>query len=768
MYLGSHLGAPCNRTRTAGAFGVARRGRWLEGVIVNSDIELEISAGSRAGSYQARVIHAAAGGEPTGTVDLDVEEVLGRRGLLEATLLASAVGRRSVLPDEQPVREVGRQLFEALFTGPVYGMYRASLGVAQQRGERLRVVLRLTAPELAALPWEMLFDPETETYMCRQEPLVRHVPAPYTADPLRVRPPLRVLGLVASPRGLPSLDVDAEKGYLAKALAGPIAEGLIEVVWVAEATWHGVQDQLLAGQWHVLHFVGHGDYDSSTDEGVLALVGRDGRADLVEASRLADLLGEAQPTPRLVVLNSCSSGQAGVNDLFSGTAAALAHSGVSAVAAMQFTISDTAAIAFARGFYTAIAHGRGVDEAARSGRISVLGTPRSLEWVTPVLYVRGDTTHLFSGLTAHSDPHPAQSTPTVVRPQPNSPAMLRALYIEAKAKLRVEDYGTAVELLDELLTLDPGNAQVTELLTRAQHDRRLAGSYTDAQTAESTGDWARAISEYDRIMQADPAYRDVGGRLDHCKKQQEIADKHAELRYHYDAGSWQAVLDVAAELADLEPAAADPDELATAARQNLHQAGLEDPGKQASPGEKQGGQTISDPADEGASTDDGSSVAVSKPPRVKTTRIQLSPVDVAGLAQALCEWYESRHLEVTRAATSTGLIVQCRTREAWRRKVAMDAALTVFLRIEGEDLLIETGAGKWLGKGIGAGVGLLVAWPAILPAGFGAWRQYQLPRQTIEFLRKEAPNHIPSVQGTQFPQPAPRSMGVSSGRQPDQ
>ena len=362
---------------------------------MNGDIELEIGAESAAGDYLVRVIHAAAGGEPTAPLELDVEEVLGRRELLETTLLASAVARRSVPPAEQPVREVGQQLFEALFTGPVYGMYRASLGVAQQQGRRLRVVLRLTAPELAALPWEMLFDPETQAYLCRQEPLVRHVPAPYTADPVEVRPPLRILGLVASPRGLPSLDVEAEKEHLAKALAEPLAEGLVEVVWIPEASWDGVHAQLLAGEWHVLHFVGHGDYDVRADEGVLALVGADGRADLINAGQLADLLGEAQPTPQLVVLNSCSSGQAGVNDLFSGTAATLARAGISAVAAMQFTISDAAAIAFARGFYTAIAHGREVDEAARSGRISILGAPGSLEWVTPVLYVRGQARQLF-------------------------------------------------------------------------------------------------------------------------------------------------------------------------------------------------------------------------------------------------------------------------------------------------------------------------------------------------------------------------------------
>jgi outer membrane protein assembly factor BamB len=381
---------------------------------VNGDIELEIGAGSAVGTYEVRVIRAAAGGEPVATLALDVAQVLGRRDLLEATLLASAVARRSGPAAEQPVREVGQQLFQALFTGPVYGMYRASLGVAQQRGGRLRVVLRLTAPELAALPWETLFDPETGMYLCRHEPLVRHVPAPYTTDPVDVRAPLRILGLVASPRGLPPLDVEAEKDHLAEALAEPVAQGLVEVVWVPEATWEAVHARLLAGEWHVLHFVGHGDYDTQTDEGVLALVGADGRADLVDASRLADLLGEAQPTPQLVVLNSCSSGQAGVNDLFSGTAATLARCGISAVAAMQFTISDTAAIAFSRGFYSAIAQGRDVDEAARSGRISILGMPRSLEWVTPVLYVRGQARRLFT-LTGPPD------TQSLGSPRPATP-----------------------------------------------------------------------------------------------------------------------------------------------------------------------------------------------------------------------------------------------------------------------------------------------------------------------------------------------------------
>jgi hypothetical protein len=59
-----------------------------------------------------------------------------------------------------------------------------------------------------------------------------------------------------------------------------------------------LQDSLLDGQWHVLHFIGYGDFDPAQDEGVLALVREDGRADLVAAHRLVDLLRQVRPMPR--------------------------------------------------------------------------------------------------------------------------------------------------------------------------------------------------------------------------------------------------------------------------------------------------------------------------------------------------------------------------------------------------------------------------------------------------------------------------------------
>jgi hypothetical protein len=169
--------------------------------------------------------------------------------------------------------------------------------------------------------------------------------------------------------------VEKEQDQLAREVVRPAGQGLVEVHWAPSATWAVLQDLLLDEEWQVLHFIGHGDFDDGRDEGVLALEREDGRADLVAAHRLVDLLRQARPMPRLVVLNSCSGATAGATDLF----------------------SDPAAVAFARGFYAAIARGRGIDDAISSGRVAILGlSDQTLEWVTPVLYLRGHDTRLFT------------------------------------------------------------------------------------------------------------------------------------------------------------------------------------------------------------------------------------------------------------------------------------------------------------------------------------------------------------------------------------
>lgn len=361
---------------------------------MSCDIELEVSPGAIGDEFTVRVLRAVAGTRSTAAMHLNLRALLDDCETLEETVLASTVtARRLLSPGEKRLRAVGEELFQALFAGNVEETYRSSALMATDHNESLRVVLRLNAPELATLPWEAMYDGETDEYICRSEPLVRHVEAPYVPA-LKVTAPLRVLGVVASPRGMPQLDVERERERLMAALRRPIDDGLAEVEWLMGATWETLHDTLLSGEWHVLHFSGHGDYDMGDDQGVIALVGADGGPHKVGADRLADLLREARPTPRLVVLNSCATGRTGSRDMFSSSAATLVRRGVGAVIAMQFTVSDDGAIAFSRGFYSALAEGRSIDESARSGRVGMLRAD-SLEWVTPVLYVRGDTAQLF-------------------------------------------------------------------------------------------------------------------------------------------------------------------------------------------------------------------------------------------------------------------------------------------------------------------------------------------------------------------------------------
>ena len=361
---------------------------------MNCDLELEITSSAESGLYIIAVDSPA--GTASGQLRLDTEKLLSRRPELASAVLASAVPTRGTLSaQELPVREVGQQLFKAVFADRVYGRYTASVQEAARRSEPLRVVLRLRAPELTALPWEAMFDPETDEYLCQREPIVRYVETAQPATPLPVNPPLRVLGLVSAPRDLPALDVAEERRRLTDAIDDLGRHRQVELTWASSGSWPCLQEMLLDGHWHVLHFIGHGGFDRGV--GVLAMEDElTGQTNLVSSARFARLLHVCRPVPRLVVLNSCQSGEA-AGDLLSSTAAALVHSGISAAVAMQFVVTDPAALAFSRGFYQALAHNHPVDEAVRLGRIAIDGTSENtLEWVTPVLFLRTDETRLFA------------------------------------------------------------------------------------------------------------------------------------------------------------------------------------------------------------------------------------------------------------------------------------------------------------------------------------------------------------------------------------
>lgn len=371
------------------------RNTWKE----YSDFELEITRGTGR-DYSIDLIHSPAG-EVHETMHFPFDDLALDNALkdIQIALLQSGEGKRQIFShEEQTVRDFGQKLFDTLITGEVRSCYNVSLRDAAHQGKGLRIKLRIKPPELAALPWEFLYDPNHADYisLSNNTPVVRYLELPQSISPLAVDPPLRILGMIASPDDRISLDVMLEKQRVEEALSDLKEQKLVDISWLQGQTWEDLQQAMRTGTWNVFHFIGHGGFDRNADEGLIAFADRDGQTFLLTATQLGRFLS-GHSTLRLVILNSCEGARGGKRDIFSSTASILVRRGIPAVLAMQYKISDKAAIEFARSFYLALADGMPVDAAVCEARIAVsVALANTLEWGTPVLYMRSQDGVLFN------------------------------------------------------------------------------------------------------------------------------------------------------------------------------------------------------------------------------------------------------------------------------------------------------------------------------------------------------------------------------------
>jgi hypothetical protein len=433
------------------------------------DFEIDVAALGDLG-YPVTV-RSPGGGEATAAMNLPAEVPVLVARIPEAVVASSAVVRRGLARQEQPVRDLGSLLYSALLSEDVRGLLMTSRQQAVLSGEQLRIVLRISPPELACLPWEFLFDPGDDDYVCLSTPLIRRPQVLRPMRPLGVTGPLRVLGMVASPGDQHEVGAEEERRRL-KAAMGSLA-GRVELTWAAGQGWRDLRAALRNdGPWHVLHFIGHGGFDSQSGEGVLILAGEDGRSLRLSASDAA-LLVEKQQSVRLVVLNACDTGRASTLDVSSSVAGALLRRGIASVVAMQFPITDPAAVEFSRTFYEGLADGLPVDAAITEARHAVrISLPGTLEWGTPVLYMRSADGVVFDisqagpgGRTARSERPAANRSasarssraPARTRPESTDPALLYTIPLARHAgyvtfspngKTIAVACGTTVQLAD--------------------------------------------------------------------------------------------------------------------------------------------------------------------------------------------------------------------------------------------------------------------------------------------------------------------------------
>jgi hypothetical protein len=252
---------------------------------------------------------------------------------------------------------------------------------------------------LANLPWEYLC--EQGDYLGLPDVLTstitigRVLEAQRAPDTVPLTPPLRILVAVASPRGAPRLDFEAE----CKKIEAALEPGSPFEITFERGIFELCRNRLEETNFHVFHFIGHGEYDDLTGRGSLLFETSSGGQDLVDSDLFANLFRGVTP-PRLIVLNACEtarSAPAGELDAFAGLASALVRRGIYAVVAMQFPISDKSAIAFAGGFYKALGDGAPIDLAVANGRLKISYQERSRapEWGSPALFMRASDGRLF-------------------------------------------------------------------------------------------------------------------------------------------------------------------------------------------------------------------------------------------------------------------------------------------------------------------------------------------------------------------------------------
>ena len=172
-----------------------------------------------------------------------------------------------------------------------------------------------------------------------------------------------------------------------------------------------LNERLLHQQFHILHFIGHGAYHPEYSEGTLIMEDETRYSMPVRGELIGMVLG-AKRSLRLVVLNACQGTVSSAADPWTSVAASLVNAGVPAVIAMQFEITDDAAITLSRAFYHALALGFPVDAALTHARRQIVAEcPDSIEWATPVLFMRARDGKLFD-LSAARAPKEKRGLPT--------------------------------------------------------------------------------------------------------------------------------------------------------------------------------------------------------------------------------------------------------------------------------------------------------------------------------------------------------------------
>jgi hypothetical protein len=275
------------------------------------------------------------------------------RAQVDAALAtAGSIWRSETLTGLDPGREVGMQLFEAVFGGRNTRLYHREANAALNAGASLR--LRIVTDDLptAKLPWELLFDSMVRqdfVVLCRGWSVVREQMAEM---PLALRPAeeLNVLAVTSTH-------------------AGDLRRELPNLTVIQDGTPDDAVRAIAQDGYDVVHFDGP-PVDGSGERGLY-------RGAVARAEQLAQRLSPAR-RPQLVFVNAADSAEF----------ACVVARHVPAAIGFQGAVPHSAYRSFARVVYRDVLDGLSLDAAVANGRRALdVEHPGSRDWAMPVLYL---------------------------------------------------------------------------------------------------------------------------------------------------------------------------------------------------------------------------------------------------------------------------------------------------------------------------------------------------------------------------------------------
>jgi hypothetical protein len=358
-------------------------------------VELEISVEPRRGSTYPLSVRGP-GGDARGTLRLPTSDPIYQQ-------LAARLATLDT--DEDSLTQIGQMLFSSLFhsNSEIRAVYARTQGTLKpDEGLRMIFYISENEVEVAALPWEFLFDPDQIGPMALLDtPIVRYLPQSAVLPRMQAQLPLKVLLTGAATE--PKPDVDGALTEVREALE--LLGNAVAVTIEPHLTRQKFQ-RLLRESYHVWHFIGHGAPATDSKSGVLLFEDAQGDAERVSARDLGILLN--RNSIRLIILNACDTGKLEI-DPFRTVAPALLRAQIPGVVAMQLRVTQDAALAFSGEFYRTLAAGYPLDACVTEGRKAIIGVAglRNPDWGIPVVYTRAEGGRLFE---PQSQPKPTAAT----------------------------------------------------------------------------------------------------------------------------------------------------------------------------------------------------------------------------------------------------------------------------------------------------------------------------------------------------------------------